>query len=31
MLFNIFGGITRGDEVARGLLSAIERTGIDLP
>jgi succinyl-CoA synthetase beta subunit len=31
LLFNIFGGITRGDEVARGLLSAIERAGIDLP
>jgi len=31
VLFNIFGGITRGDEVARGLLSAIERTGITLP
>jgi succinyl-CoA synthetase beta subunit len=31
VLFNIFGGITRGDEVARGLLSAIERTGINLP
>ena len=31
VLFNIFGGITRGDEVARGLLSAIERTGIDAP
>jgi succinyl-CoA synthetase beta subunit len=31
VLFNIFGGITRGDEVARGLLSAIERTGIGLP
>ena len=31
VLFNIFGGITRGDEVARGLLSAIERTGIVLP
>ena len=31
VLFNIFGGITRGDEVARGLLSAIERTGISLP
>ena len=31
VLFNIFGGITRGDEVARGLLSAIERTGIELP
>ncbi len=31
VLFNIFGGITRGDEVARGLLSAIERTGITMP
>ncbi len=31
VLFNIFGGITRGDEVARGLLSAIERTGLELP
>jgi succinyl-CoA synthetase beta subunit len=31
VLFNIFGGITRGDEVARGLLSAIERTGVGLP
>ena len=31
VLFNIFGGITRGDEVARGLLAAIERTGIALP
>jgi succinyl-CoA synthetase beta subunit len=31
VLFNIFGGITRGDEVARGLLSAIERAGIELP
>jgi succinyl-CoA synthetase beta subunit len=31
LLFNIFGGITRGDEVARGLLSAIERTGLTLP
>jgi succinyl-CoA synthetase beta subunit len=31
VLFNIFGGITRGDEVARGLLSAIEQTGITLP
>jgi len=31
VLFNIFGGIIRGDEVARGLLSAIERTGIALP
>ncbi len=31
VFFNIFGGITRGDEVARGLLSAIERTDIKLP
>jgi succinyl-CoA synthetase beta subunit len=31
VLFNIFGGITRGDEVARGLLSAIERTDLTLP
>ena len=31
LLFNIFGGITRGDEVARGLLSAIERTGLTVP
>ncbi|CAA9439703.1 MAG: Succinyl-CoA ligase [ADP-forming] beta chain [uncultured Rubrobacteraceae bacterium] len=31
VLFNIFGGITRGDEVARGLLSALERSEISLP
>ena len=31
VLFNIFGGITRGDEVARGLLGALERSEIDLP
>ncbi|CAA9450892.1 MAG: Succinyl-CoA ligase [ADP-forming] beta chain [uncultured Rubrobacteraceae bacterium] len=31
VLFNIFGGITRGDEVARGLLTAIERSDISLP
>ena len=31
VFFNIFGGITRGDEVARGLLSAIEKTGLSLP
>ena len=31
VFFNIFGGITRGDEVARGLLSAIEQTGLTLP
>ncbi|MFZ9669329.1 MAG: ADP-forming succinate--CoA ligase subunit beta [Solirubrobacterales bacterium] len=31
ILFNIFGGITRGDEVARGIIEATERTGLDLP
>ena len=31
VLFNIFGGITRGDEVARGLLSALERSDLSLP
>lgn len=31
VLFNIFGGITRGDEVARGLLSALESSGSTLP
>ena len=31
VLFNIFGGITRCDEVARGLLSALERSGSALP
>jgi hypothetical protein len=31
ILFNIFGGITRGDEVARGIIEATERTGIELP
>jgi succinyl-CoA synthetase beta subunit len=31
VLLNIFGGITRGDEVARGLLSALEQSEIDLP
>jgi succinyl-CoA synthetase beta subunit len=31
VLFNIFGGITRGDEVARGLLSALEQSGSTLP
>jgi succinyl-CoA synthetase beta subunit len=29
--FNIFGGITRGDEVARGILAALERMKIELP
>jgi succinyl-CoA synthetase beta subunit len=31
ILFNIFGGITRGDEVARGILEALERMTIELP
>jgi succinyl-CoA synthetase beta subunit len=31
ILFNIFGGITRGDEVARGILEALDRMDIDLP
>jgi succinyl-CoA synthetase beta subunit len=31
ILFNIFGGITRGGEVARGLLEALDRMAIDVP
>jgi succinyl-CoA synthetase beta subunit len=31
ILFNIFGGITRCDEVARGILKALERIEIDEP
>ncbi len=31
ILFNIFGGITRCDEVARGILAALERMTIDRP
>jgi succinyl-CoA synthetase beta subunit len=31
VLFNIFGGITRGDEVARGILAALEETPTDVP
>ncbi len=31
ILFNIFGGITRCDEVARGILTAISRMGITMP
>ncbi|MGB3681989.1 MAG: ADP-forming succinate--CoA ligase subunit beta [Rubrobacteraceae bacterium] len=31
VLFNIFGGITRGDEVARGLLSALETSEVKIP
>jgi succinyl-CoA synthetase beta subunit len=31
VLFNIFGGITRGDEVARGILSALDEVKTDIP
>ena len=31
IFFNIFGGITRGDEVARGIISALEQMTIALP
>jgi succinyl-CoA synthetase beta subunit len=31
ILFNIFGGITRGDEVARGILEALQRMTIEDP
>jgi succinyl-CoA synthetase beta subunit len=31
ILFNIFGGITRGDEVARGILSALGQMTIEHP
>src|SRR5215207_4189221 len=31
ILFNIFGGITRCDEVARGILTALERMTITQP
>jgi succinyl-CoA synthetase beta subunit len=31
VLFNIFGGITRGDEVARGILTALEEVKTDVP
>jgi succinyl-CoA synthetase beta subunit len=31
IFFNIFGGITRGDEVARGILAALEQMKIELP
>jgi succinyl-CoA synthetase beta subunit len=31
ILFNIFGGITRGDEVARGIVEALERMTIEHP
>ncbi|HET8607637.1 MAG TPA: ADP-forming succinate--CoA ligase subunit beta [Gaiellaceae bacterium] len=31
VFFNIFGGITRCDEVARGILAALERMKLELP
>jgi succinyl-CoA synthetase beta subunit len=31
ILFNIFGGITRCDEVARGILAALDQVGLTLP
>jgi succinyl-CoA synthetase beta subunit len=31
VLFNIFGGITRGDEVARGILSALDEVKTNIP
>jgi len=31
ILFNIFGGITRCDEIAKGIIEATERMSIDLP
>jgi succinyl-CoA synthetase beta subunit len=31
IFFNIFAGITRCDEIARGMLIALERTEIDAP
>jgi succinyl-CoA synthetase beta subunit len=31
VLFNVFGGITRCDEVARGVLTALERLDVNVP
>jgi succinyl-CoA synthetase beta subunit len=31
VLFNIFGGITRGDEVARGIIDALKEVNHDVP
>ena len=31
ILFNIFGGITRCDDVAKGIVEAVRRIGIDVP
>lgn len=31
VLFNIFGGIVRGDEVAKGIIKALKQVGSDVP
>jgi len=31
ILFNIFGGITRCDEVAKGIIEAVSQMGITMP
>ncbi|HWP31619.1 MAG TPA: ADP-forming succinate--CoA ligase subunit beta [Fimbriimonadales bacterium] len=31
LLINIFGGITRGDEVAKGVVQAIKELGVEIP
>ena len=31
VLFNVFGGITRGDEVAKGILAALKEIDTDIP
>ena len=31
ILINIFGGITRGEEIANGILEAMKRVAIDAP
>jgi succinyl-CoA synthetase beta subunit len=31
IFINIFGGITRGEEVANGIIEALERVSIDSP
>jgi succinyl-CoA synthetase beta subunit len=31
VLFNIFGGITRGDEVTRGIINALQEVETDVP
>jgi succinyl-CoA synthetase beta subunit len=31
VLFNIFGGITRGDEVAKGILQALDQIEVNVP